>query len=269
MNAPVSSPEMAVMLDGVPLTEETARAMMRERIERLHGQFTKMRDRWVEHRAASGVEGRWRRAQELYLGNRDEQASIFEETLKGGPQARSKSKQRRSRIVVNIVRPKVDQATARLCEILLPTDDRNWGIKPTPDAQLAQFANDRRPTADPVTGQPTGRTASDEYRFIQEAARMAAECMERKIDDALTECAYNGQSRKVVEDGVRLGTGVMWGPFPMRQSSKVWIPQADGSASMQFNEAIVPGSEWADVWDIFFDPSCGNDHQRGRGDQCD
>lgn len=258
-------PEIAVMLDGVPVTREQAEQAMRAEVDRLHGYFTKMRDRWVEHRATSGVERRWRRAQELYLGSSDERHNVFEETLRSGPPSRQKRQARRSRVVVNIVRPKVDQAVARLCEILLPTDDRNWGIKPTPDPQIAQFSGDQRQTRDPATGQPTGRTADQEVKFIQEAARLAAQGMERKIDDALTECSFNGQSRKVVEDGVRLGTGIMWGPFPATQQSKVWMPQADGTAVMQFNSAIVPSTEWADPWDVFFDPACGNDHQRGRG----
>ena len=265
MNAPLSQPEMAVMLDGVPVTPEQAERAMREEVDRLHGYFTRLRDRWVQHRATSGVERRWRRATELYLGSADERHDMFEETLRTGPPLRQKRQARRSRIVVNIVRPKVDQAIARLCEILLPTDDSNWSLKPTPDPTLAQFAGDKRATIDPATGESTGMTADQEVRLIQEAARQAAEAMQRKISDALVECSYNGQSRKVVEDGVRLGTGVMWGPFPARQSSKVWLPQADGSSTLQFNEAIVPASEWADPWDVYFDPACGNDHQRGRG----
>jgi len=261
----VDQEEMAVIIDGQPMTQEQAKALVRERVEKLHGEFVKMRDRWVQHRAASGVETRWRKASDLYLGGQEGRSSNFEETLKSGPAPRGKAKQKRSTIVVNIVRPKVDQAVARICEILLPTDDKNWGIKPTPDPQLAQFTGDTRPTIDRATGQPTGMTAHDEAQLVREAARQMADGMERKIDDALTECSYNGQSRKIIEDGVRLGTGVIWGPFPARQTSKVWVPRPDGTAEMHYNEDVVPASEWVDPWDVFFDPACGNDHQRGRG----
>jgi hypothetical protein len=98
-----------------------------------------------------------------------------------------------------------------------------------------------------------------------EAAKQAAEAMERSIDDSLTESKYNGESRKGIEDAVRLGTMVMYGPFPARQTSKVWLPQADGTQVLQVNESIVPASMRLDPWDCFFDPSCGNDHQAGRG----
>jgi hypothetical protein len=120
-------------------------------------------------------------------------------------------------------------------------------------------------TVDPATGQPTGMTADQEAKAIMEAAKQAAEGMERSIDDSLTECKYNGESRKGIEDGVRLGTMVLYGPFPARQTSKVWIPRADGTQELQINESIVPATMRWDPWDTFFDPSCGNDHQRGRG----
>jgi hypothetical protein len=124
---------------------------------------------------------------------------------------------------------------------------------------------DNRPTVDPQTGQPTGMTANEEAKVVIEAAKKSAEGMELSIDDSLTECNFNGESRKVVENGVRLGAGIMYGPFPARQTSKVWLPQPDGTQVLQFNESIVPASMSLDPWDVFFDPACGNDHQRGRG----
>ena len=168
-------------------------------------------------------------------------------------------------MVINIVRPKVDQAVARMCEILFPVDDRNWGIKPTPLPEMVDMVGNDAETVDPATGEPTGLTADQEAKAIMQAAKEAAEGMERSIDDSLTESRFNGESRKGVEDGIRLGTMVMYGPFPARQTSKVWIPRPDGTQELQINEAIVPASMRWDPWDTFFDPSCGNDHQRGRG----
>jgi hypothetical protein len=253
------------VLDGdeVITPEEHERRMQTE-IEQLHATFSRMRDRYVQHRAQSGVERRWRRATELYYGEDDNKGSSFEQTLRDGPAARTAVNPNRSRATINIVRPKVDQATARLCEILLPVDDRNWGIKATPIPEVAQMQGDDRPTVD-ATGQPTGLTADEEATYVSEAAKVAAEAMERSIDDALTECGYNGQSRKVVENGIRLGTGILYGPFPARQTSKVWLPQPDGTQVLQINESIVPSSVSLDPWDVFFDPACGNDHQRGAG----
>lgn len=265
MNTNDFPPEIAMMVGDDVMTQEQYDQRNRQEVEKLHGVFTKMRDDWVEYRARSDVEKRWRKNAQLYFGNHNNSTGEFENTLRNGPPARKMVEGNRSKVVINIVRPKVDQAVARMCEILFPVDDRNWGIKPTPLPEMAGMVGNQAETVDPATGQPTGLTADQEAKAIMEAAKEAAEGMERSIDDSLTECHFNGESRKGVEDGIRLGTMVMYGPFPARQTSKVWIPQADGTQVLQVNESIVPASMRWDPWDTFFDPSCGNDHQRGRG----
>jgi hypothetical protein len=257
--------DVAMMVGDDVMTKEQYDQRSRQEVEKLYGLFTKMRDKWVEHRATSDVEKRWRRNAQLYFGNSNNSTGEFENTLRNGPPARKMTDGNRSRVVINIVRPKVDQAIARMCEILFPVDDRNWGIKPTPLPEMVGMVGNDAETVDPQTGQPTGLTADQEAKAIMEAAKEASEGMERSIDDSLTECKFNGESRKGVDDGIRLGTMVMYGPFPARQTSKVWLPQADGTQVLQINESIVPASMRWDPWDTFFDPSCGNDHQRGRG----
>lgn len=257
--------DMAVMIGDEILTPEQFENMQKQEVEKLHGMFTKMRDEWVQYRATSSVEKRWRRNAQLYFGEHTNSTGEFENTLRNGPPARKSQDGNRSRVVINIVRPKVDQAVARMCEILFPVDDRNWGLKPTPMPELADMVGNHVQTVDPATGQPTGMSANDEAKLVMQAAKDAAEAMERSIDDSLTECKYNGESRKGIEDGVRLGSMIMYGPFPARQTSKAWLPQPDGTQVMQINESIVPATMRLDPWDCFFDPSCGNDHQRGRG----
>ncbi len=254
-----------MMVGDQVMTAEQYDEMQKQEVEKLSGMFVKMRDEWVQHRSTNGVEKRWRRNAQLYWGEKTESTGEFENTLRNGPPARKAQDGNRSRVVINIVRPKVDQAVARMCEILFPVDDRNWGIKPTPIPEMAGMSKDNRETVDPTTRQPTGFTVAEEAKAIVEAAKEASEGMERSIDDSLTECKYNGESRKGVEDGVRLGTMVMYGPFPARQTSKVWTPLPDGTQMLQINESVVPASCRLDPWDTFFDPACGNDHQRGRG----
>ena len=265
MNPNDFPPDMAIEMDGQMMTQEQYTDMKKGEVEKLHGYFTTMRDKWVQHRATTDVERRWRRNAQLYFGERSESTGEFENTLRNGPPARKVQDGNRSRVVINIVRPKVDQAIARMCEILFPVDDRNWDIKPTPIPEIADMTGDDRPTVDPQTGEPTGMTANDEANVVMDAAKKAAEAMRNSIDDSLTECEYNGESRKMVENAVRLGSGIMYGPFPARQTSKIWLPQPDGTQSIKYNENIVPASQSLDPWDVWFDPACGNDHQRGRG----
>ncbi len=259
-------PDVAYMIGDDILTKDEFERRQTVELDRLHAMFSQMRDKWVQWRATgSDVERRWRRNAQLYYGEHTNSTGEFENTLRNGPPARKVSDGNRSRVVINIVRPKVDQAVARMCEILFPVDDRNWGIRPTPMPELADMVNSDAETVDPMTGQPTGFTAGEEAEAIMEAAKEAAEAMTRSIDDSLTECKFNGESRKMIEDYVRLGTGVLYGPFPSRQTSKVWLPQPDGTQVFQVNEAIVPATQRLDPWDVFFDPSSGNDHQNGRG----
>lgn len=261
-----ASGESAVMVGDQLMSHEQYASHKKGQVEGLYSTFAAMRDRWVQHRAQSGVEKRWREATKLYFGDREENSSSeMESTLKNGPPARTATDGNRSRVVVNIVRPKVDQAVARMCEILFPVDDRNWAIKPTPIPETVDRVGNQAPTVDPATGQPTGLTADQEAQAVIQAAKEAAEAMERCIDDELTESMYNGESRKMVEDGVRLGTGVIKGPFPTRRTAKVWMPNDDGTQTMIIDAQTCPASMRVDPWDVFFDPSCGNDHQRGRG----
>ena len=252
--------------DGTITTIGDLRAQEGEALQQIYSAFAGMRDDWVLHRSQSGVESRWRKATAMYWGEADDvQMTPMEDTLRNGPRKRAKGAER-SRVVVNIVRPKVDNAVARMCELLLPSDDRNWGIGPTPMPDVVQRRiGDQRQTVDPATGQPTGLTADAEAAGLIRAAQEAAEAMQRVIDDQLTEAGFNAESRAGIEDGVRLGTMVLIGPIPKKQISKVWLPGEQGRQSLEIKEKTVPSSLRADPWDVFFDPACGNDHQRGAG----
>jgi hypothetical protein len=255
------------MPDGSFVTAEQIADMKREAAQKACSNIAGMRDEWVRARQQSGVEERWRKANALYHGE-DTQDNTFVETLKLGPSNRgNKAATPRSRVVINIVRPKVDQAVARMCEILLPTDDKNWGLKETPVPEtVARMLGDLTPTVIPGTSTDTGMTADDEAKSVVKAAKEACEAMSTAIDDTLTECHYNAEQRRGLEDGVRLGTMVMKGPFPSRKTAKVWIPaQAPGEQRLVLSESIVPASKAVDPWSVWFDPSCGNNHQRGAG----
>lgn len=256
---------VAYEVDGQIMTAEQVDEAQSRQMQGLYLQFSQMRDRWVQHRANSGVEARWRDATALYYGDHEEATtSELKTILREGPPAKGVSGESRSKVVINIVRPKVDQAEARMCEILFPVDDRNWGIKPTPLPELANMVGNQQKTVDPNTGQPTGLTADDEAQAVIQAAKEAAGKMEKSIDDDLTQCQYNGECRKVIADGVRLGTGILKGPFPTRTTKRAWI--ADGSGQKMVVEVkITPTSQRVDPWDVFFDPACGNDHTRGAG----
>lgn len=241
------------------------RQKLDDMVRRVHASMVGMRDLWVRHRAQSGVESRWRKSKILFDGSQNKAEDAFVESLKNGA-ARRLPPQQRSRLIVNIVRPKVEQAVARICEILLPTDGKNWGINSSPVPEdIKKMVGDYRPTVIPGTSTPTGLTAHHEASAYLKAVEDAREGMEKAIDDDLQEGAYNAEQRKVIEDGVKLGTGVLFGPMPSAQYSSRWSYQPGLGMRKVQTKKIVPRSYRYDPWDVWFDPACGNDHQRGQG----
>lgn len=247
------------------ITPEEAEARVREQLAGVYAGLSKRRDEWVRHRAQSGVETRWRKAQAMYDGqDPDAPAGSLEDTLTNGPRVRGRANEaNRSRVVVNIVAPKVDAAVARVCEILLPVDDRNWGMKPTPDPRLSEDTKSEAIIADPQTGQQAPLSEAAKAKLA--AVKKAAEGMELAVDDVLTECGYNGQQRKMIFDAVRLGTGIIKGPVPMRQVGRRYGQGPQGGFQKVVVETIQPASKWVPPWQVFTDPACGPDHQRGSG----
>jgi hypothetical protein len=257
----------AYEVNGELMSQEQYEALRADQLNTLHQIFSKQRDEWVQARAQSGVENRWRMAQSMYFGDESTGDSEFVDALKNGQRARgSKVGANRSKVVINIVRPKVDQAVARMCEILLPVDDRNWGIKPTPVPEaVSAMLGSQAPMLHPQTGQPTGQTEDQVAQDITKRVKQCSEKMQAEIDDVLTQCQYNGEQRKMLEDAVRLGTGFMLGPYPVNGGKRSWRPSEDGTLQLVMTNEVVPASMRADPWDIFTDPACGNDHQRGLG----
>lgn len=254
-----------VEVNGQIMTYAQAMELERQKLEQVASGLVRMRDEWVTYRASSGVEARWEKNRKLYLGEEAGPDNSMMSVAKYGPQSKGKQ-QVRSKIVINIVRPKVEQAVARMCEILLPTDEQNWEIRPTPVPEnVSKRIGDTRATVDPATGQPTGVTADDEAQAIIADCRERSQRMSDRIADHLTECDFNGECREGITDGVVLGTMVIKGPRPGKEIAKVWQPGPGGQMSMTISTKMVPGTERVDPWNVWFDPACGNDHQRGRG----
>ena len=87
---------------------------------------------------------------------------------------------RGSEVFVNITRNKTNAAEARLQDMLFPTDDRNFGIYPTPIPELDYMSK-----MEPQT--PEQQTAIDAARDMVSQATESAMQMQDVIDDQLLE----------------------------------------------------------------------------------
>src|SRR5690554_5094949 len=196
---------------------EAERQRMEDRLQAFGSTLAKQRDDWISARQSMGVDRRWKDDNDQYDGrdnaNRSDSTMMDAVERGGSTSASSRTVPHRSTVFIGMTRQKTNAAEARVCDILLPTDDRNWGIQPTPDPHLASMTNDTSPAVDPATGQPvpnnqTGEPATkrDIARSVMEQARKKAEAMQTEIDDQLVECDYNGELRKVIHDAAVLGT---------------------------------------------------------------
>lgn len=282
---------MDQLLDELP--DEVAEMLARheaERIVRLESfsqMVAKKRDEAITARANSGVEQTWLEDDDHYYGvdsanrNRDGATKPMHPTAGFTP-----SKQKtdgRSTLFLNITRPYVDAIVARTCDILLPTDDKNWGIEPTPIPELinapvsigapsmpgatmppppgaAPFAPATPDGAPPQAVTPPAPI--DPLVTQTNLSRDAAERAEKRISDWLAETGFNLENRKTIFSAAKLGTGILKGPFPVRCSTTAVTHTPEG-VSVVISQVLKPSSKDVSVWNFFPDPACGENIHNG------
>jgi len=257
--------------EGIENTEETDEPD-KERmqlIRSLASTLLSKRNEAVEARAASGVESRWSQDENTFNGVDKSSQDRMIDYATGEATLKSSSGPKRSQVVVNVIRGKCEVAEGRFSDILLPVDDRNWGLKVTPAPELSeamkdtrQAAKDNQPLQRP-DGQPM--QIKDVATSDMDVAKDKMSGMETAIDDQLTECGYNGECRKVVANAVRLGTGILKGPNVVKTIKRSWKPETDGETTVHVAEIIEdfkPASKSVDPWNIYPDPDCEEDISR-------
>jgi hypothetical protein len=258
--------------------EETQRQQTEERLQAFGATLAKQRDEWVRDRRSYGVDKRWVEDEDQYNGkdNVNKAASQMMTSVEQGyPVTTQGAKPARSTVFIGLTRQKTNAAEARLADILLPTDDRNWGIDPTPEPHLMGMAKDNSPALDPYSGQQImtadGQPAKkrDIAKALTDLAAKRAESMQRVIDDQLTECDYNGELRKLIHFAAVLGTGVVKGPIVESRTRKAWKPYTDAQGvtvhQIEIVKELDPASFNVDPRNCFPDPSCGEDIHDGKG----
>jgi len=255
--------------------EETASEKARELkiIQDLAASLVVKRNTAVTARASCGIEQIWRE-DELAFEGMDEsylRTRMIDYATQTAPARQSNKGPKRSQVIINIVRPKCETAEGRFSDIQLPTDGKNWGLLVTPKPEIADGMKDERPavmkqTKEPVLG-PDGQPVAIKQiaKSEKEVAEDKMSKMETVIEDQLTECSYNGESRKAIQNAVRLGTGIIKGPMVVKDVKKSWMKQSDNQTSirvLKVTEDERPASRSVDPWDVFPDPECRDEIKR-------
>ena len=258
---------------------EMERERAQERLQAFGQSMANQRDEWIRARYSYGVDKRWIEDEDQYNAkdNIAKQASQMMTSVEQGyPVTTQMAKPHRSTVYIGMTRQKTNAAEARISDILLPTDDRNWGIKPTPKPKLMAMSRDTQMAGDKDTGQPlvhpeTGQPLAmrDIARASLEIARKKSDAMQLEIEDQLVECDYNGELRKVIHNAARLGTGVIKGPIVTNRTRKAWQPYKDmqGNTIHQLDivNEVTPASFSIDPRNVWPDPGCGDSIHNGKG----
>lgn len=255
--------------------EIARREALAERVEALGNSLRKKIDEAIAGRKALGIEEEWDLAEEAYQGiddaNRGASAMAKPASPDGGVVSSKAKTGTRSTVVLNITRPYVDAAAARVADMLLPTDDTPWGLKPTPMVSMAVMQEQGvvpgamqqgMPPGAPIAGAAPGMppmpmtAVASASQQRDEAAKRSAELATKQIEDWLVECQWHAEVRKVIEDCARLGTGVLKGPVPAIRRRKA-MSMEGGITSLVIEESIVPESKSVDPRNFYPDPACG------------
>jgi hypothetical protein len=298
-NKPESTPGAGV---DAPESEER-RAERLAIIDAFAGIIKEKRTDAIEARKASGIEEIWEADEEHYDGvddaNRDANKVLKGRNTTDGLTDQPKPSSTRSTVFLKITRPYVDAAAARVSDMLLPTDDRNFALQPTPVPELTKALKDMRPAgpdgrpmpalpaaveqppqkqgfaariggmfgigqgvppAAPATQQPTVASMAKE---AIDKAKASAERAQEEIDDWLVECHYHAEVRKIIESSAKVGTGILKGPHPTLMRKRAALKNPDGSWAVEVLEKISPTSKAINHWNFYPDGACGDNIHRG------
>lgn len=250
--APEFGPPDSVLDEEQLAREAATRAANEERLQLLGADLAgKFRDCETKRQR---IEDRWLEDLRQYHGRYDpgiEQGLVDAESCS---------------LFLNITKPKTHAFAARVMDLALPTDEKNWGISQTPVPEMSQLAQSEAPAVDPRTQEPlTAPNGApvlhkDLAKGLLDEAADRADAMEEELDDQLSECDYNAIQRKVIEQMSRLGTGVIMGPVILDEWRVKWTAK-DIAGKRQWLRELVPnddkrpGAQWVDVWNYYPDMS--------------
>jgi hypothetical protein len=217
----------------------------------------------VDARKLSGIEEIWTEDDSYYSGvdsvnGGDSMVKASSPAGRVTMRNRDTAESSKSTVFVNITAPYVDMSSARVADMVLPTDDKPFSIKATPIPEIIGAIDNHEEMM--PGGQHTVGQASQ--AFIDEMTKKA-ELAETWIWDQLVESRWHGEVRKVIESAARIGSGVMKGPFPTKVKKRKMSKGEDGTITLIIEDEVKPGLKWIDAWNLYPDPSCGENIHEG------
>lgn len=153
-------------------------------------------------------------------------------------------KTNKSKVFVGYTRAKTDSWTAQMTDMLFPSDDKNYGISPTPMPDIANLAKQ------PDSQDPNLSAQISNARAVMQEAKERAEAMEKLIDDQLLECDYAAEARLCLHYAAVLGTGILRAPVVDVVESKAWSQDELGNWVGEIVSKTIPAARLVLPWDF-------------------
>ncbi len=246
-----------------------AKAMeMAERLDAMARSLVGERADAIRYRSSSGIEQDWIEDEEHHDGiddaNRDEHSSAWR-TRPAGKEIAKKKGRIQSSVFLNITRPAVNIAAARVCNILMP----RFNLSPTPVPELIGIANGELPTpmlnqiSDSVGNDPTAaadlaEAAVREAMRVMDESKARASKAQKRVEDWHVEGKYYAQNRLMIKDAAKVGSGVLKGPIPEKIRR---VAYKDGT--LVVSEETKPITRRVDYWNCYPAADCGENIQAG------
>lgn len=245
--------------------EQEMKARRQDSMRKLLSVVLEQRTHAITQRQASGIETMWCEAEDAYEGldeiNKNDRRNKIRKPLQSGSSAVAYPQRSvRSTLVMNITGDRTDSASARLADMLMPSDASAFAIRPTPIPDIVEAM--QKFDSLPI------EQAEFLQRYSAEANRRAA-AGEKRISDWLSECQFNDEGRKVIDDWAKLGTGCMKGPIAVNRKMTRYQVTTDPITGETVQgivqvEKIVPASFRVSPWNLYPDPDCGESIHNGQ-----
>lgn len=167
-----------------------------------------------------------------------------------------------SKAYPKMLRWKLIGTVARLMQMLFPSTEKNYSVRPSPlpDLSITQLQEVLDTlvnlTAERDQVPPEQVTLKDEdiEKAIYEYAAHKAEYMEKKVDDDLAEMDYVALVRRVVFSACLYSLGVLKGPFHVKVKARSWKrDQFTGKYTAIEVDKFKPRFDFLRLWDYFPD----------------
>lgn len=228
------------------MTDEARAALIRALSLELQAEFTKRKS---DRRP---IEQRW-----------IEDIAQYNAQYTGATLAGIESRPYGSKVFVPLTRRICNVVEAKTGDLLFPTDDRNFAVQASPEPDLSEAEAMAKQLGPDVPVQVSGGmtlpadAVRSALREIREENAGKANAMQRAIDDQLKESRYAGEGRKAIHNAIKLGTGIIKGPFVLGRVKKRWL-RANGAMALQRIESWAPAASNVDPWNYYPDLTVGD-----------